>query len=124
MGNRARDGQPAGMTTLICLGLGYSAAHYVSAFGMRLLPHASPDTVYRVIVALATCLGPVTLFFFALHFTGSRRWSFAAAVAYSFFSPSYGLFPAVEKDRGIVQLPWRIQLLAKYGEGVLEALAE
>src|SRR5262249_28241500 len=27
------------------------------------------------------------------------------------------LFPAVEKDRGIVQLPWRIQVLAKYGEG-------
>ncbi|HEX7598329.1 MAG TPA: hypothetical protein VF518_08945, partial [Polyangia bacterium] len=38
-------------------------------------------------------------------------------MAYSFLSPSYGLFPAVEKDRGIVQLPWRIQVLAKYGEG-------
>ena len=51
------------------------------------------------------------------HFTGSRRWSFAAAVAYSLLSPSYALFPAVEKDRGIAQLPWRIQVLAKYGEG-------
>jgi hypothetical protein len=39
------------------------------------------------------------------------------AVAYSLLSPSYGLFPAVEKDRGIVQLPWRVQVLAKYGEG-------
>src|ERR1035438_4108795 len=26
-------------------------------------------------------------------------------------------FPAVETDRGIVQLPWRVQVLAKYGEG-------
>lgn len=90
---------------------------YVAAAAMHVLPHVSPDGVYRTIVALMTCLGPVTLFFFALHFTGSRRWSFAAAVAYSLLSPSYALFPAVEKDRGIVQIPWRIQVLAKYGEG-------
>lgn len=90
---------------------------YLTALGIRLLPHVSPDTIYRTIVSLATCLGPVTLFLFALAFTGSRRWSFAAAVAYSLLSPSYALFPAVEKDRGVAQLPWRIQVLAKYGEG-------
>jgi hypothetical protein len=90
---------------------------YLSALGMRLLPHVAPDLVFRTIVSLATCLGPVTLFFFAFHFTRSRRWALAAALVYSFLSPSYGLFPAVEKDRGIVQLPWRIQVLAKYGEG-------
>ena len=90
---------------------------YVSALGMHLLPSVSPDSVYRSIVSFMTCLGPVSLFFFALSFTGSRRWAFAMAVAYSLLSPSYGLFPAVEKDRGIVQLPWRIQVLAKYGEG-------
>src|SRR6185369_15226333 len=90
---------------------------YVSAVGMRLLPAVSPDTVYRVLVSLLTCLGPVTLFLFALSFTGSRRWAFAMAVAYTLLSPSYALFPAVEKDRGIVQIPWRIQVLAKYGEG-------
>ena len=90
---------------------------YVSALFMHLLPHAAPEMVYRSIVSLATCLGPVTLFLFALHFTRSRRWAVAAALAYSFLSPSYGLFPAVEKDRGLVQLPWRVQVLAKYGEG-------
>jgi hypothetical protein len=90
---------------------------YVSALGMRLLPAVSPDSVYRFIVSLMTCLGPVTLFWLALHFTGSRRWALVMAVAYSLLSPSYALFPAVEKDRGIVQLPWRIQVLAKYGEG-------
>lgn len=90
---------------------------YLSALFIRLLPHLSPDTIYRTIVSLATCLGPVTLFVFALYFTRSRKWAFAAALAYSFISPSYALFPAVEKDRGIVQLPWRIQVLAKYGEG-------
>ena len=90
---------------------------YLSALGIRLLPHVSPDLVFRTIVSLAACLGPVTLFFFALHFTRSLRWALAAALVYSFLSPSYGLFPAVEKDRGLVQLPWRIQVLAKYGEG-------
>jgi hypothetical protein len=90
---------------------------YLSALGIRLLPHLAPGTIYRDIVSLATCLGPVTLFLFAVHFTKSRRWALVAALAYSLLSPSYGLFPAVEKDRGIVQLPWRIQVLAKYGEG-------
>lgn len=93
------------------------ALPYLTALWIHLLPHATPDSIYRTIVSLATCLGPVTLFFFALYFTGSRRWSFAMALAYSLLSPSYALFPAVEKDRGIVQLPWRIQVLAKYGEG-------
>jgi hypothetical protein len=93
------------------------ALPYFAGLWMRLLPHAAPDTAYRVIVSLFACFGPVTLFLFALRFTGSRKWSLVAAVAYSVFSPSYGLFPAVEKDRGIVQLPWRIQVLAKYGEG-------
>jgi hypothetical protein len=90
---------------------------YVSAAGMHLFPSVAPDSVYRTIVGLTTCLGPVTLFFFALYFTGSQRWAFAMAAAYSLLSPSYGLFPAIEKDRGIVQLPWRVQVLAKYGEG-------
>jgi hypothetical protein len=93
------------------------ALPYLTAALVRMLPHAPLDYVYRVTVSLATCLGPVTLFFFAFFFTRSRRWAFVAALAYSFLSPSYGLFPAVEKDRGIVQLPWRIQVLAKYGEG-------
>jgi hypothetical protein len=93
------------------------ALPYLTALLVRLVPHAPVDYTYRVAVSLAACLGPVTMFLLALHFTRSRRWSFAAAIAYSLLSPSYGLFPAVEKDRGIIQLPWRIQVLAKYGEG-------
>jgi hypothetical protein len=93
------------------------AIPYFTALLVHLIPHTPVDYAYRVVVSLATCLGPVTLFFFALYFTRSRRWSFLAAVAYSLLSPSYGLFPAVEKDRGLVQLPWRVQVLAKYGEG-------
>jgi len=90
---------------------------YLTALGIHLLPHLTPDTIYRTIVSFNTCLGPVTLFLFAVYFTGSRKWSFVAALSYSLISPSYALFPAVEKDRGVAQLPWRVQVLAKYGEG-------
>ena len=93
------------------------ALPYLTALLARLAPHLPLDYTYRATVSLATCLGPVTMFLFALYFTRSRAWSFAAALAYSLLSPSYGLFPAVEQARGIVQLPWRIQVLAKYGEG-------
>ena len=93
------------------------ALPYLTALWIHLLPHVTPDTIYRTIVSLAACLGPVTLFLLALYFTRSRRWAFIAALGYSLISPSYALFPAVEKDRGVAQLPWRIQVLAKYGEG-------
>ena len=90
---------------------------YLTAALAHLMPRVDLAHIYRTVVSLATCAGPVTAFFFALHFTRSRRWSLVAALVYSLLSPSYGLFPDVEKDRGIVQLPWRIQVLAKYGEG-------
>src|SRR5580704_6545724 len=56
---------------------------YTSAMFMRLFPAVSPDQVFRSIVSLMTCLGPVTLFLFALYFTEDRRWSFSMAIGYS-----------------------------------------
>jgi hypothetical protein len=93
------------------------ALPYLTAAFAHLMPHFDLAHIYRIIVSAATCAGPVAAYFFALHFTKSRRWSLIAALVYSLLSPSYGLFPAIEKDRGIVQLPWRVQVLAKYGEG-------
>jgi hypothetical protein len=90
---------------------------YVSAFFIHLLPHATPDSIYRTLVSLMTCLGPVTLFFFSLYFTRDRKWSFIVAAAYTLVSASYALFPAADKDRGIAQLSWHVRVLAKYGEG-------
>lgn len=90
-----------------------------SAAAMAHIVRIPPDYAHRLLTAFATCAGPVALFFFVLYFLGRDRWRWAAAIAvvYSVFSPAYGLFPQIEKDRGIVQLPWRIQVLAKYGEG-------
>jgi hypothetical protein len=33
------------------------------------------------------------------------------------FSPAYGLFTQIHNDRGAIEVPWRLQLLLKYGEG-------
>ena len=90
---------------------------YTTAALVHLAPGAEPAQVYRVLSGVLTCLGPVSVFLFALYFTRSRWWSLAAALAYSVFSPAYGLLPHLLKDLGDVQLPWRIQVLVKYGEG-------
>jgi hypothetical protein len=93
------------------------ALPYATALASMVAPNVAPEYLYRLITAIAACLAPVALFLFALRFTGSRKWAAAAALAFALMSPAYGLFPHVEKDRGIAYLPWHIQVLAKYGEG-------
>ena len=82
----------------------------------RLFP-TDADYTWRLLTATLTCLGPSTLYLFVRFFTRSRGWALATALAYTFFSPLYGLVRTIDKDRGLVQLPWRIQVFAKYGEG-------
>ncbi|MFB3827277.1 MAG: hypothetical protein ACE15B_10935 [Bryobacteraceae bacterium] len=93
-------------------GMPYASAAVVWLTGLP------PEYAYRLIAVTLACLGPATLFLFARFFTGSRSWALAAALGYTFFSPLYGLVRQIDKDRGgIAQLPWRMQVLAKYGEG-------
>jgi len=90
---------------------------YATAFLHWIATSIPVDHAYRLLVALAACAGPVTVYFFVRSFTKSRKWALAAALTYTFFSPSYGLIWQIDKDRGLAQLPWRIQVLVKYGEG-------
>jgi hypothetical protein len=90
---------------------------YTTAALVHLLPGAQPADVYRILAGILTCLGPVSLFLFVLYFTRSRWWALLTALAYSIFSPAYGLLPHLLKDLGQVHLPWRILVLVKYGEG-------
>ena len=78
---------------------------YLAALGMRLLPDVSPDSVYRTMVTFAHLPGPGDCSWFALLLHGKpamgvRQGAWRTAC----FRLLYGLFPAVEKDRGIVQL--------------------
>lgn len=90
---------------------------YVAAAARRLAPSIEIDHVYRIVASMFACLGPATLFLFAVYFTGSRWWALVIALAYTFLSPSYLLVPAIDVDRGTAYLPWRLQVLVKYGEG-------
>ncbi|MBI1787661.1 MAG: hypothetical protein HYR60_08950 [Acidobacteria bacterium] len=90
---------------------------YPAAGAMRLFPSAATEHVYRIVASTLACLGPAALFLFAFYFTRSRGWAAATALAYTFFSPCYGLIHTISRDRGYVYLPWRLQVLVKYGEG-------
>ncbi len=80
-------------------------------------PSLEPLHAYRIVVALLACLGPVTLFLFAARAGGSRGWALVAALGYTLCSPSYDLFQAIDKDRGLLAIPWRLHVMVKYGEG-------
>lgn len=72
---------------------------------------------HRLVAAALATLAPVTLFALVWYFTRSRRWALATGAGYLVFSPLYGLIEAVDHDRGLIYLPWRLQVLVKYGEG-------
>jgi hypothetical protein len=90
---------------------------YLTAALVWIARDVPPEYMYRLLSGALVCLGPATLFLMAVYFTRSRRWALAAALAYTFFSPLYGLVSQISNDRGIAQVPWRVQVWAKYGEG-------
>lgn len=90
---------------------------YSVALLMWLAPGLEALHAYRLVTGFMACLGPVTLFLFSFLRTRSLRWSAMAALAYSVFSPSYDLFETVDKDRGLLPIPWRLHVMVKYGEG-------
>jgi hypothetical protein len=90
---------------------------YTAALCIKLLPFLKPEHVHRLVVVTMTCLVPATVYLFALYFMRSWRYALAVACVYTFVSPAYGYYPHIDLDRGIAQVPWRIQVLLKYGEG-------
>jgi hypothetical protein len=90
---------------------------YFTALWIHALPFLDAEHVFRLVVVTLACLGPVTVYLFAYYCTRSAWWAMGPALALTFFSPGYYYFKALDWDRGLVQAPWRIQTLIKYGEG-------
>jgi len=90
---------------------------YLGALAINLLPALKPEHVYRLVATAMACAGPATLFLLSYYFSRSRKWALAASLLYTFSSVSYGLFQQISSDRGVTYLPWRMQVLTKYGEG-------
>lgn len=81
------------------------------------LANISPAHSYHVLMAGIYALGPVALFWLALHISRSRACSLASALFYSLISPSAFLISEVSRDLGSVWHPRRLQCLIVYGEG-------
>ncbi len=81
------------------------------------LSGGSPTVAYHAVTATLYALGPVTLFWLAWRLSGSRAFSFAAALLYSLFSPSALLGAPILKDMGSLFNPRRVQTLLGYGDG-------
>ena len=90
---------------------------YATAFAARIFPAIEFYYLWRLLVALLTCLAPLALWWMLKHFTRSALWATLSALAWTLWSPGYALFRQLDSDRGLAQLPWRLQVLVKYGEG-------
>lgn len=88
----------------------------IVALAMK-LSGTEPVPAYHTVTALLYALGPVTLFWLALRLSGSRGFSFLAAMLYSLFSPSALLGAAIRLDIGSPFNPRRAQTLLVYGDG-------
>ena len=90
---------------------------YFDALWLWLIPNADAAHVHRAVCALALFLTPVAAFLLIRDWT-ARAWpAFYSALAITVASPLYFFIETINFDRGIMTVPWRIQVLIKYGEG-------
>ena len=102
-------GQPLQFTYLPLL-------HYASA-ALASVARIEPGTSYKVVTTSLAAFGPSALLIALRTWSGSALAAVSVALAASLTSPLYGLIRQMDADRGIVYLPWRMHVFAKYGEG-------
>lgn len=87
-----------------------------SAAAVSWITGVEPAHALRLVTGAFALLAPLSLFALVWYFLRSPWWAFLTGLAYVLLSPSYGLIEAIDKDRGLIYLPWRLQVLMKYGE--------
>lgn len=90
---------------------------YLDALCLWLRPGSDVAHIHRALCALAIFAVPAMLFLFVHSWTGRLSQAFASALALTFCSPLYDLIGTLDLDRGLMQVPWRVQVFIKYGEG-------
>ncbi len=90
---------------------------YAATAAAWLAPALDFPYLWRLLMAMAACLAPLSLWWLVRYFTRSALWATVSALAWTLWSPGYALFEQLDTDRGLAQLPWRMQVLMKYGEG-------
>ncbi len=91
------------------LHLAVAAAAWVSG--------ASPALAHHAVTAFLYCLGPVTLFFLALKFSGRLSVGFPAGLAYSLVSPAIPFVETAQSWEQIFANPYRLDALVVFGDG-------
>ena len=90
---------------------------YFNALFLWADPSLDATYVHRAVCAIALFLSPAAAFLLIRDWTG-RVWpAFYSALAVTLYSPLYYFIDPINTDRGIMPVPWRIQVLIKYGEG-------
>lgn len=90
---------------------------YFDAMWLWLLPAADATYVHRAVCGIAVLAAPSAVFLLFVQRTASRNAALWAGLAVTLISPLYALIETIDGDRGLMQVPWRIQVLIKYGEG-------
>lgn len=90
---------------------------YFDALWLWLFPSADATGVHRAVCAVAVFLVPSAVFLFVWQWTARFGAAVCSALAVTLLSPLYGLIETLALDVGILQVPWRIQVWIKYGEG-------
>jgi hypothetical protein len=90
---------------------------YLDALWLWLIPGADATHVHRIVCAVGLFLGPTFVFFLVFDWTANLKQSIYSALALTFCSPLYDFIDTIAGDRGLMQVPWRVQVLIKYGEG-------
>jgi hypothetical protein len=90
---------------------------YFDALWLWLNPAADATNVHRAVCAIALFLAPAAAFIFIRDWTGRAGPAYVSALAVTLLSPLYLFIETINLDRGIMAVPWRIQVLIKYGEG-------
>jgi hypothetical protein len=89
---------------------------YLAAAASWALPGYAMTDVYRAVVSVFGVLAPSVFFLLAWFALRSVPWALAVGLASSLVSPAY-VFSQVGINRGTAYLPWRLQVLVKFGEG-------
>jgi len=94
----------------------YGPVQHLVVAALAALLHRSPAWTLHTLGALLYCLGPVTLWWAAERFSGSRAWALAAAFLFSVTSPAALLIPSVRTDVGGMFHLRRLYDMVVYGE--------
>jgi hypothetical protein len=90
---------------------------YFDAVWLWLNPNTDAAHVHRVVCSMALFIAPSAAFLLIRDWTGRAWLAFYSAVAVTLVSPLYFFIESINDDRGLMAVPWRVQVLIKYGEG-------